>query len=198
MASSCSSRTRRRPECEFSSSRLQRGEGRSCVAQVSAACGPLPLPAAGRGRDAQSCACRVRGSLRECVALTRARSVARRLRRTSTRAELLLWSKLRVRQLGSFKFVRQEPIGGYVVDFICRDRRVIVEVDGGQHATDPRDLVRDRWLRDHNYRVLRFWNNDVLTKMEGVLEPILSALRADTPPHPDRFALRPLPASGER
>src|SRR5690606_26813024 len=55
------------------------------------------------------------------------------------------------------------------------------EVDGGQHVTDPRDLIRDRWLRDHNYRVLRFWNNDVLTKMEGVLETILSALRAILP-----------------
>src|SRR5690554_2328456 len=91
-------------------------------------------------------------------------SRARRLRRNSTRAELLLWNRLRARQLGGFKFVRQEPIGRYVVDFICRDRRVIVEVDGGQHVTDPRDLIRDRWPRDHNYRVFRFWNNDVLTK----------------------------------
>jgi very-short-patch-repair endonuclease len=60
----------------------------------------------------------------------------------------------------------------------------VIEVDGGQHATDPRDKVRDQWLADHRYRVLRFWNNDVLSNIEGVLEMIAAALAA-TPPHPD-------------
>src|SRR5262245_61709312 len=103
------------------------------------------------------------------------------------------------------KFVRQEPIGPYVVDFVCRERRLIIEVDGGQHATDGRDAVRDRWLNDHRYRVLRFWNNDVLGNIDRVLETIATALQAETPPHPDRCpltriadAIRPLPASGER
>src|SRR4051794_34506858 len=103
-------------------------------------------------------------------------ALARRLRRDSTDAERRLWYRLRARQIDGAKFVRQEPIGPYVVDFICRERRLIVEVDGGQHATDPRDAVRDRMLSDHGYRVLRFWNNDVLSNTEGVLESIAAAL----------------------
>jgi very-short-patch-repair endonuclease len=77
------------------------------------------------------------------------------------------------------KFVRQEPIGPYVVDFICRERRLIVEVDGGQHAESKRDLIRDQWLVDHRYRVLRFWNNDVMMNIDGVLETIATALNAE-------------------
>jgi len=110
---------------------------------------------------------------------------ARRLRRNATDAENALWQRLRARALLGHKFVRQEPIGPYTVDLICRERRLIIEVDGGQHAASPRDEVRDRWLRDHNYRVLRFWNNDVLSNTTGVLETIISAL-AEAPPHPDR------------
>jgi very-short-patch-repair endonuclease len=97
---------------------------------------------------------------------------ARRLRRQSTDAERKLWNRLRSRGIDGHKFVRQEPIGPFVVDFVCRESRLIVEVDGGQHATDQRDVVRERWLRDHHYRVLRFWNNDVLANTDGVLEVI--------------------------
>jgi very-short-patch-repair endonuclease len=110
---------------------------------------------------------------------------ARRLRRSSTAAELRLWNRLRSRALGGYKFVRQEPIGPYVVDFICRERRLVVEVDGGQHAESVRDVVRDQWLAEHRYRVLRFWNNDVIGNIEGVLESIAAAV-AEAPPHPDR------------
>ncbi|MGC2027777.1 endonuclease domain-containing protein [Bradyrhizobium sp.] len=110
---------------------------------------------------------------------------ARRLRNTPTDAEGVLWYRLRSRRLDGYKFVRQEPIGPYTVDFICRECRLIVEVDGGQHAESPRDAIRDKWLADHNYLVLRFWNNDVLGNMAGVLETIVSAL-AETPPHLDR------------
>ncbi len=110
---------------------------------------------------------------------------ARRLRKSATDAETALWYKLRSRSLNGYKFVRQEPIGPYIVDLICRERRLIVEVDGGQHANSARDAVRDKWLVDHNYRVLRFWNNDVLENMAGVLETIATAL-AEAPPHPDR------------
>jgi len=110
----------------------------------------------------------------------------RRLRRNSTDAERKLWNRLRSRAIGGCKFVRQEPIGRYVVDFVCREHRLIIEVDGGQHATDTRDSVRDKWLRDRNYRVLRFWNNDVIGNIEGVLETIADALPAETPPHPPR------------
>jgi very-short-patch-repair endonuclease len=110
---------------------------------------------------------------------------ARRLRKVATNAETALWYRLRSRRLSGFNFVRQEPIGPYTVDFICRERRLIIEVDGGQHADNPDDAVRDKWLVGHNYRVLRFWNNDVLGNMPGVLETIGTAL-AEAPPHPDR------------
>ncbi len=122
----------------------------------------------------------------------------RALRRNATRVELLLWNKIRSRQLGGFKFVRQEAIGRYVVDFVCRECRLIIEVDGGQHADNARDQIRDRWLREHNYRIMRFWNHDVLGNTNGVLETILAALLAEAPPHPVAFGDRPLPASGER
>ena len=110
---------------------------------------------------------------------------ARRLRRDSTDAERKLWFRLRSRSVLGFKFVRQEPIGPYVVDFICRERHLIVELDGGQHADSKRDLVRDRWLADQNYRVLRFWNNDVMANVDGVLETIALALNAEASPDPD-------------
>lgn len=110
---------------------------------------------------------------------------ARRLRRNATKAESALWYRLRSRGLNGYKFVRQEPIGSYTVDLICRERRLVIEVDGGQHADNPRDAIRDKWLVDHNYRVLRFWNNDVLENMSGVLETIATALE-EAPPRPDR------------
>jgi very-short-patch-repair endonuclease len=101
---------------------------------------------------------------------------ARRLRRDSTDAELKLWYRLRSRSIPGFKFVRQGPIGPYIVDFACRERRLIVEVDGGQHADSTSDVVRDRWLAEHRYRVLRFWNNDVMANTDGVVETIAAAL----------------------
>src|SRR5271155_5182078 len=119
--------------------------------------------------------------------------LARGLRKKTTFAERRLWRSLRSRGLSGFKFVRQEPIGPYIVDFVCRERRLVIEVDGGQHATDARDAIRDRWLVEHRYRVLRFWNNEVMGNLEGVWETILTAASAERPPHPN-----PLPASGER
>ena len=120
-------------------------------------------------------------------------SLARRLRQNSTAAERKLWRYLRARSLGGFKFVRQEPIGRYIVDFVCREKRLVIEVDGGQHADCQRDAIRDQWLVEHRYSVLRFWNNEVLENIEGVWETIFAAASAAAPPHPD-----PLPASGER
>jgi|SRR3982074_2600040 very-short-patch-repair endonuclease len=110
---------------------------------------------------------------------------ARRLRRDSTDAERKLWYRLRSRSILGFKFVRQEPIGPYVVDFVCRERRLILEVDGGQHAGNKRDLVRDQWLAGQRYRVLRFWNNDVLGNVDGVLETIAVALNEEASSIPD-------------
>ncbi len=110
---------------------------------------------------------------------------ARALRKEQTLAELRLWRAIRNRSLQGFKFVRQEPIGPYVADFVCREHRLVIEVDGGQHATDAKDAVREKWLMDQGCRVLRFWNNDVLANLPGVLDMIGAALQASAP-HPDR------------
>jgi very-short-patch-repair endonuclease len=106
---------------------------------------------------------------------------ARALRSNQTDAEKKLWWRLRNRQIADAKFVRQEPIGPYIVDFVCREQRLIVEVDGGQHADSPTDKVRDAWLTSHNYRVMRFWNNDALKNMDGVLTTIISAIDRKSP-----------------
>jgi very-short-patch-repair endonuclease len=130
---------------------------------------------------------------------TRKTNSSRHLRRTATIAEQRLWNRVRSRSLCGMKFVRQEPIGPYIVDLICREQRLIVEIDGGQHAKSKRDVVRDQWLRDYHYRVLRFWNDDVMLNIDGVLETIAGALQTERPPH---LVLededRPLPARGER
>ena len=90
-----------------------------------------------------------------------------------------------------YKFKRQVPVGPYVVDFACVGRKLVVDVDGGQHAENLRDKARDDYLRARGFRVLRFWNNDVLTNTQGVLEMIFSAL--EQPPLPARCARHPLP-----
>ena len=116
---------------------------------------------------------------------------ARALRRHSTRAELVLWRHLRDRQFAGCKFVRQEPIGPYFADFVCRERRIVVEVDGGQHADSAADAKRDAAMGEFGYRTVRVWNNDVLGNIEGVLEMLRAEL--EEAPHPV-----PLPAGGER
>jgi very-short-patch-repair endonuclease len=87
-----------------------------------------------------------------------------------------IWLALRDRRLGGFKFVRQETIGPYIADFACRDRKLIVELDGGQHSENNRDRMRDAFLAAEGYKVLRFWNNDVMTNRDGVLAVILASL----------------------
>ena len=102
---------------------------------------------------------------------------ARELRKNLTDAERRLWQKLKRRQAATVKFRRQQPIGPYIVDFVCFERRVIVEVDGGQHAEQiAYDGKRTRWLEAQGYRVLRFWNNDVLANTEAVLQTILDVV----------------------
>jgi len=106
--------------------------------------------------------------------------LARRLRRQSTEAEKLLWQHLRYRNLGGAKFRRQHPLGSYIVDFVCLQKKLIVELDGGHHADDPvaaRDRRRQHELETMGYRVLRFWDNDVLGNIEGVLQVIEEALQ---------------------
>jgi very-short-patch-repair endonuclease len=103
--------------------------------------------------------------------------VERKLRGQQTDAERKLWYELRDRRLSGFKFVRQEGIGPFIVDFVCRDRKLVIEVDGGQHSESVTDAGRDSYLAHEGYRVLRFWNNDVLSNREGVLLTILDALQ---------------------
>ena len=108
---------------------------------------------------------------------------ARQLRKNQTDAEQKLWSHLRRRQLDAFRFRRQQPIGPYVVDFFCPEARLIVEVDGGQHAErTEQDAERTEWLEARGYRVARYWNNEVLGNIEGVLTDLRSYLPPLHPP----------------
>lgn len=102
----------------------------------------------------------------------------RNLRRNATNAEMKIWFAVRDRRLAGFKFVRQEAIGPYISDFVCREARLIIELDGGQHNESERDQRRDLFLISDGSRVLRFWNNDVLTNMHGVLQTILASLNS--------------------
>jgi very-short-patch-repair endonuclease len=122
-------------------------------------------------------------------------STARRLRRNQTDAERILWFRLRDRRLGGWKFRRQCPIDRFVVDFFCADAHLIVELDGGQHAAQAdADAQRTKILEAMGYLVLRYWNNDVMKNIDGVIEDISTTLEhhRSEPPHPN-----PLP-SGER
>jgi primosomal protein N' (replication factor Y) len=99
---------------------------------------------------------------------------ARELRRDATDAERRLWSALRDRRLRGNRFRRQYPIGDYIVDFACTKQRIIVEADGGQHADGGSDRRRSAFLETEGWRVLCFWNNDILANIEGVLQTILT------------------------
>ena len=106
------------------------------------------------------------------------RTRTRRLRRDSTDTENALWNLVRGRQLLGYKFRRQMPIGSYIADFVCLERKLIVELDGGQHQeqTDY-DAERTRWLESQGFRVIRFWNNQVLEETDAVQDAILLALQ---------------------
>jgi very-short-patch-repair endonuclease len=112
------------------------------------------------------------------------RKTAKVLRENTTTAEDILWRHLRRIEIKGSHFRRQVPIGPYVADFACLKERLIIEVDGSQHGNDPnsrRDEDRTRWLNSEGYRVMRFWNNDVMSKTEAVLEAVYEAT-AVTPP----------------
>ncbi len=101
--------------------------------------------------------------------------LARRLRRDQTEAEKRLWSCLRARQLENAKFVRQEQIGPHIADFACRAAHLAIELDGGQHS-GATDAPRTEVIEAYGYRIIRFWNHDVLTNTEGVVETIRQEL----------------------
>jgi very-short-patch-repair endonuclease len=149
---------------------------------------PSPPEGEGGTRSAQPNG-RVRGYSNKTL------KTAATLRREMTDVERKLWSALRSRQLNSAKFRRQQPIGPFVADFVCLEHRLIVEADGGQHAESVSDARRTAFLQNNGYRVLRFWNTEILSNLDGVTQVIAAALST---PHPAR-ALResPSPSRGE-
>ena len=111
----------------------------------------------------------------------RTTALAHRLRSNPTDAEQLIWTRLRAKQLDGAKFRRQQPIGPYVVDFASFEHNLVVEIDGGQHNEDHQrglDERRTLWLQGEGFTVMRFWNNEVLGNLDGVLDKIVEALRA--------------------
>ena len=107
---------------------------------------------------------------------------ARNFRSNLTDAERRLWRHLRLRQVDGYKFRRQRPIGKYIVDFVCLEKFLVIEVDGGQHDTQSSyDTERDSWLKSQGFTVLRFWNHEVLRATESVLAAIQKALSMPPP-----------------
>ena len=125
--------------------------------------------------------------------LDRPTALVRKLRGETNEIEAMLWTRLRRSQLGGFKFSRQIPVAGFVPDFVCRPIKLAIELDGSQHADAVAyDINRTKLIERQGYRVLRFWNSDVLTNMDGMLETILSeALATSGAPTP-----QPPPACG--
>ncbi len=131
--------------------------------------------------------------------MTRNRERARNLRRGQTEAEMFVWTQLRSRRFAGFKFRRQFPVGNYIVDFVCLERRVILELDGGQHNESNQksyDERRDPWLQQQGFAVLRFWNSDVFTEWEAMADGIWNVLQA-RPSRRSPLTPGPSPAGGE-
>ncbi len=104
---------------------------------------------------------------------------AKRMRKEMTPAERKLWYALRGRRLVGYKFRRQVPIGRYIADFVCFNPKLIVEVDGGQHHNNAYDEGRDNWLKTQGFKLVRFWNPDVLKNISNVVETVLNEVRDD-------------------
>jgi len=116
-----------------------------------------------------------------------------------TEAEKRLWYWLRAHRFGGVAFRRQTPIGPYIVDFVSHKHRLIIEIDGGQHSSSERDHWRDQWFYSKGYRILRFWNSDVLKNRDGVLERIANVVLCAEPPSRQsrtRSAIGDLPLKG--
>jgi very-short-patch-repair endonuclease len=104
------------------------------------------------------------------------RKFARKMRFDSTKAEEMLWQQLKNRQIEKHKFRRQVPLKGFIVDFICFEARLVIEVDGSQHAESESDIRRDAVLKQEGFRVLRFWNDEIETALDFVIRRIVAAL----------------------
>ncbi len=105
------------------------------------------------------------------------------MRKDPTPAENTLRQMLRGRKLGGLKFRRQQPLGPFIVDFVCMEKRLIIEADGGQHSESISDAERDTYFRRQDYRVLRFWNDEILQNSDGVARHILNEAEADGGSH---------------
>ena len=118
-----------------------------------------------------------------CTAIGRiSKNIARNLRKNSTEAEKILWQRLRNKQLEGFKFRRQQILGRYIVDFVNFERKLVIELDGSQHALEKeRDRKRDHWLEAQGFEVLRYWNNEVFENLDGVLETVREKLLSPSP-----------------
>jgi very-short-patch-repair endonuclease len=109
-------------------------------------------------------------------------ALGKALRKRPTDAEQLLWKHLRLKQMEGLKFRRQQPIDNYIVDFVCLEKRIVIEVDGGQHAVQKEaDIERDAYLRQQGFDVIRFWNNEILQNINGVLEVIRESCLSPAP-----------------
>ena len=111
--------------------------------------------------------------------------LARKLRKNLTQQERKLWNILRKHQFYGFEFRRQYPIGDYIVDFVCREKKIIIELDGGQHNDDKNieyDAKRTEFLSNKGYRVIRFWNNDIDSNLDGVFRVLQKEFEVDQPP----------------
>ena len=122
---------------------------------------------------------------------------ARTLRKNLTDAEKHLWKHLRMDQLDNLRFRRQAPIDQYVVDFVCFEKRLIIEADGGQHNDSESDRIRDAYLKEQGFRVMRFWNHDILSNVQGVLEMIRASCQ-DSPTAPSPTSVLPREGGGSR
>jgi very-short-patch-repair endonuclease len=108
-------------------------------------------------------------------------ALSKALRNRPTDAEKLLWKHLRLKQMEGYKFRRQQPTDNYIVDFVCFEKRIVIEVDGGQHAGQRKDIKRDKYFKQQGFHVLRFWNNDVLKNINAVLEIIQECCLSPAP-----------------
>lgn len=124
--------------------------------------------------------------------------LARELRRSMTDAERRLWSLLRSRRLSGYKFRRQHPIGPFIADFACIGHKLIVEADGGQHGDNVADKRRTAWFTRDGWRVVRFWNNEILLNSAGVAQTIVRVLEGDPHPPVARRRVPPSPAPRAR
>ena len=148
----------------------------------------VPPPSAGEGKLARS-------DSRERGALLRKRAKA--MRSDATPAEHRLWQILRAKRFDGYKFKRQLPIDHYIADFVCIGQKLIIEADGGQHSENAHDACRDAYLQSQGFRILRFWNNDILRDEDAVMETIFRALHDPFPSQACSLG-PPLSRRGER